>query len=547
MPDPGEEVGPSGTRDLWQFQIPFGEQRIENVFSNAEGGFRGNLPPVAPQDRLATRCRKSPSPVVTEDLQPQPPPSKKPVVDVVGSASTLIWQEPATSSLGEFSETKLLDESIKPVQPFQSKLRVVTPDKPLTCPRFVRRDQACQALWSLAAEDQQQPHPSSEKPVAEFAESALPEPDISSSEELLVTKSLEGLITASPPTILVNAIASSSSTSPFSHEKLEAGAADSSFALTLQEPDASSLEEVLDTTSVEELITVNPQTVPHNAQDGSPPTASSFGSKIFFRHPPGWYLVYFIRIDRAGSFWMYPDHLGGPFHSLHEAESAISRHLDELQHTSKLKEQNISPLDVMIHNHLYYPDGTPKIGPNSRRRKETVVEEYYLVQALVNQYNDDHNLSGNFAHELENLLGYSWIYAENRWYYHFNFTTKTREAEPSSGYLFFAEMSHMQGEDAWEISCCCTINSKDNGLCYGCKNYGRPDIQHPNNTKAYFGGHLDGYLPFGDEDELSGPDYDYDDEEAEERRLRDQFDDLDDPHALEKIYLRTVERHNLAR
>ncbi|GJN29740.1 hypothetical protein PR202_gb18058 [Eleusine coracana subsp. coracana] len=350
MPDPGEEVGPSGTRDLWQFQIPFGEQRIENVFSNAEGGFRGNLPPVAPQDRLATRCRKSPSPVVTEDLQPQPPPS--------------------------------------------------------------------------------------EKPVAEFAESALPEPDISSSEELLVTKSLEGLITASPPTILVNAIASSSSTSPFSHEKLEAGAADSSFALTLQEPDASSLEEVLDTTSVEELITVNPQTVPHNAQDGSPPTASSFGSKIFFRHPPG---------------------------------------------------------------------------PNSRRRKETVVEEYYLVQALVNQYNDDHNLSGNFAHELENLLGYSWIYAENRWYYHFNFTTKTREAEPSSGYLFFAEMSHMQGEDAWEISCCCTINSKDNGLCYGCKNYGRPDIQHPNNTKAYFGGHLDGYLPFGDEDELSGPDYDYDD------------------------------------
>ena len=35
------------------------------------------------------------------------------------------------------------------------------------------------------------------------------------------------------------------------------------------------------------------------------------------------------------------------------------------------------------------------------------------------------------------------------------------------------------------------------GHCYGCRNNGSPGMKHPNNTGAYTGGHLDGYLPFG--------------------------------------------------
>jgi len=37
----------------------------------------------------------------------------------------------------------------------------------------------------------------------------------------------------------------------------------------------------------------------------------------------------------------------------------------------------------------------------------------------------------------------------------------------------------------------------EGGHCFGCKNNGSPDMQHPVETDAYTGGHLDGYLPFG--------------------------------------------------
>ncbi|OEL16452.1 hypothetical protein BAE44_0022529, partial [Dichanthelium oligosanthes] len=122
-----------------------------------------------------------------------------------------------------------------------------------------------------------------------------------------------------------------------------------------------------------------------------------------------------------------------------------------------------------------------------------------LVQALVEQYNDDHNLFGNLAHELESLVMHEWIYENDRWFYHFNFTTMIKEANGtiSSSNIFFAEVSHMQGGDAWEVNCCCMINSKKDGHCYGCRNNGSPEMQQPNDTGAYTGGHLDEYLPFG--------------------------------------------------
>nr|CAB3469379.1 unnamed protein product [Digitaria exilis] len=196
------------------------------------------------------------------------------------------------------------------------------------------------------------------------------------------------------------------------------------------------------------------------AADGSPPpVSSSLGSKILRRRPPNWYQTYFIRMNRAGSFCMYPDLV------------------DRSRASMKLKVD---------------------------------------------------------AHEFESLVKHEWIYEDNMWFYHLNFTTKTKEANNSmsSSNLFFAEVSHMQGEDAWKVDCCCIINPKDDGHCYGCRNNGSPDMQHPNDTNAYIGGHLDGYLPFGDDD-LSGSDSE--DEEAMESRLRRMYKGLDDPSFWEKF------------
>lgn len=61
-----------------------------------------------------------------------------------------------------------------------------------------------------------------------------------------------------------------------------------------------------------------------------------------------------------------------------------------------------------------------------------------------------------------------WFCEDHRWFFHFNFTTKKREADdnPATGRLFFAEVSHMQGEDAWKVNCCRMINSKDDGTFF---------------------------------------------------------------------------------
>lgn len=105
-------------------------------------------------------------------------------------------------------------------------------------------------------------------------------------------------------------------------------------ALTLQEPDVSSLGELHDTTSSEELIATSAQTVPPNSAVGTPPLghcySASSGPLIFYRSPPDWYFMFFIRMGRGGSFHMYPD-LGGPFKSLKEAEVTIDHHLEKLQ------------------------------------------------------------------------------------------------------------------------------------------------------------------------------------------------------------------------
>ncbi|TVU12739.1 hypothetical protein EJB05_46395, partial [Eragrostis curvula] len=306
-------------------------------------------------------------------------------------------------------------------------------------------------------------------------------------------------------------------------DTLLAGAAESSSAPALQYMDVSSSDD--DATPSEGAM---------SAIRRAPPSESSLMPKILERSPKNWHQVYFIRMDRSGCFRMYPD-LGGPFQSVDEADGAISRHLDELRGRAMLKDQDkLSQLDNverMMHEHYYfYPDGTPKRGPEAQKRENTDFrQEYYLVQALVDQYNEDHHQLQDLAHELERIVHSVWIFENETWFYHFNFTTKTKAG---SGTVFFAEVSCMQGEDAWEVKCCCMIGSTDKGHCYGCTNYGCPGLQHPSDTSAYIGGHLDEYMPYGD-DELSGSDEDV---EAEEGRIRAIYKDLQDPDFLNKVY-----------
>ncbi|CAL5045590.1 unnamed protein product [Urochloa decumbens] len=377
---------------------------------------------------------------------------------------------------------------------------------------------------------------SKEELVAGAAESAsaqtMQEPDVSSLE-LVDTASLEGSITDCPQTAPDNTIDGSVSAFPFGRDKIVAVTTEYAAALTLQKADTSSSEELLDSTSSEEASSPHCTTdgslsfIPfrieriaeseqlsttalHDTADGSPP---SVGPPILFRYPPHWYQTFYMRVDCEGNFHMYPD-LGGPFPSLQEAEAAISHHLNKLRLPEICEKPSEGPLlEWRIKQCLYYPDGTRKRGPESPACKNPHDRQRQLVKALLDQYNEYHNLCKDLARELKDLVHFQWIYEDHMTYYHFNFTTKTKADDDN---LFFAEVSRTGTEDAWVVSCCCMIEPNDNGHCHGCCNNGSRELMHPNNTRAYIGGHVDGYLPFGG-DVYSD---DEEDEEAYEARLR---------------------------
>uniref|UniRef100_A0A0D9WLG4 DUF3615 domain-containing protein n=1 Tax=Leersia perrieri TaxID=77586 RepID=A0A0D9WLG4_9ORYZ len=126
----------------------------------------------------------------------------------------------------------------------------------------------------------------------------------------------------------------------------------------------------------------------------------------------------------------------------------------------------------------------------------------------------------------------------SKWYYHLNFTAKMKRADGFDcrvDNLFFAEITHMQGEDEWVISCCCVIKPNASGHCYGCRNNGYPGMKHPNNVDAYSGGHMNGCLPFGFH---SSVDSDCEDLslEDEEDMLRRRYKGLDKPGGFKIAY-----------
>ncbi|EEC79931.1 hypothetical protein OsI_21506 [Oryza sativa Indica Group] len=291
-------------------------------------------------------------------------------------------------------------------------------------------------------------------------------------------------------------------------------------AQELQEPDALLSGELLSSTALKEPITAStsssPQTVRRDGIDASTPSGSSPGSSILVRRPPGWYFVFYIRMDPGGRLHMYPDVGNGPYRSLPEVDDAINQHLHNLRIPEMGEELDRLPLI--------------EIGGYEKDNR-------CLVQALVEKYNDDHNLLGDFAYELKEFLQIGVMYEDQRYYYHINFTTKTKGAHKSGcamDNLFFAELSHMQGKDEWVISCCCVIKPAANGHCYGCRNDGKSGLKHPNNSDAYSGGHLDGCLPFGLNDSRSK--YDGLNPEDEEAMLRSLYKGMDEPGYLEGLF-----------
>ena len=133
-----------------------------------------------------------------------------------------------------------------------------------------------------------------------------------------------------------------------------------------------------------------------------------------------------------------------------------------------------------------------------------------LVQALVDKYNEDHNLfkvcslsllhvltlyhatswsascyttvlfvhlttsrwwdpfflSQDLAFEVKDVVCYEVIYEGNCLYYHINFTTRTKGAKTADN-LFFSEVKRMPGEDEkLVVSCTCMVDPFDNGILY---------------------------------------------------------------------------------
>ncbi|XP_051204894.1 uncharacterized protein [Lolium perenne] len=247
------------------------------------------------------------------------------------------------------------------------------------------------------------------------------------------------------------------------------------------------------------------QAVSYDTSVISPQSRRCLYSTILVRRLPDWGLTFYIRVDREGDFHTYP-HLGGPFQSLQEANIAIDCHLDDCKDTMFKKQEGVSLVEMAIRSSLYWLDGTRKKCSESQMAERNRDRIRLLVQALVDKYNEDHNLLGDLAYELKDVLHYQFISEGHRTipkrskYYHLNFTMKTKGADHfdyGTDDLFFVEIELMQGEhEELVVSRFCIITPNDNGHCYGCTNNGSADMKHPNNSYAYAGGHLNTYLPF---------------------------------------------------
>ncbi|XBH97980.1 hypothetical protein VPH35_127562 [Triticum aestivum] len=318
--------------------------------------------------------------------------------------------------------------------------------------------------------------------------------------------------------------------------------------------DISFLREALDTaTLAESSVTAASSSCPPPGLSPPPPGRLSPGPgtpAITSRRPYNWAKTFIIRTDLRGSFHMYPP-IGGPFQSLHEADEAIARHLDDLRDKNVCLD-GMSWTERVTRRALYRPDGTRKKLSKSLLEPERLKHTRLLVQALLDKYNEDHNLLGNLAYELKDIVciqsvceGSPYKYD---WYYHLNFTTRTKgvdEFHSVTDNLFFAEITRIGGPyKDFALGCFYMLKPNDNVKCSSSTYNKRVNLKHPNDADEYSGGHLDPYLPYGGDtniqDSSSDENLDAEEKEArlqakEEARVKRIYACLDDPTFLEKM------------
>ncbi|CAM0949609.1 unnamed protein product [Alopecurus aequalis] len=211
-----------------------------------------------------------------------------------------------------------------------------------------------------------------------------------------------------------------------------------------------------------------------------------------------------------------------------EADHAIEHYLYGRRDPKMFEMDNVSQVDIAVRQCLYYPDGARRRPLRSAPVDEIRDSKLQLVRALVDKYNEDNNLHGDLAYE-DSAVGCYQSFCEgdvHTWYHHVNFSAKTKGAVNRD--FFFAEIIFMQGEsEELPVSCLCMVNPTDNGNCFGCVNHGNVGMLHPNNV-GYVGGHVfNTFMPF------NGPkimrQFDDEDLEAEEARLRSSLQCLDNP------------------
>ncbi|CAM0879710.1 unnamed protein product [Alopecurus aequalis] len=246
-------------------------------------------------------------------------------------------------------------------------------------------------------------------------------------------------------------------------------------------------------------------------------------SPIFARLQLDWGLEFYIRVDHGGSFHTYPD-VGGPFQSIEEAEKVIDQYLHVRRVPKMCIEQaGVSRQEIGMRRILFWPDGTMKRRTKSYMFQKGLEHMRRLVRAVVDQYNEDHNLVGALAYEVKDVTHQS-FYEEDVRYRHLNFTAKSKRADGLDCWFdkqFFVELTNTKQEGMergeWVVSCFRMVETNDNGYCACCRN----GVKHPNKAEAYTGGHvgaekmLEDPYPWSDSDE---------DETSRERRIRRKYD-----------------------
>lgn len=259
-------------------------------------------------------------------------------------------------------------------------------------------------------------------------------------------------------------------------------------------------------------------------------------------HCHDWGIVFYIRTDRGRSVHTYP-HVGGPFKSQQEAQKAIDTFLHARQDPTMFMD-GLSHVEMSVKWNLYWPDGTRKTP--SKSDKVDVIRNWthHLAQALVDEYNEQHDLKEDRAHQVKEVVRIESICEGNllKWYKHINFTTMAKGVDHViTTNLFFAEVISTKGElEELVPSCLRMLESSDNGTCHGCQNNGSGQhMKHPNDASAYTGGHVrDTFFASGGRPELPPMAYPAGDEDelhrAEEARLRATFTDYEDARVFEE-------------